>query len=486
MKRTTKAAAATVLALSAAPLMATQAMAATTYSKADTVIQRNGTTLLHAVHLIAVDPWSHESTSWLPVYYLNEAMHQAGFTAAWHGTTETWSLTVPSTYSTPPDVANPPSVQATNSAKMAIALNGTVVAYAPRLVAPDPYSGVETTYVPIYYVMQVMKRVGITPTWNGTDWDFDTHVLGSTHPTPTAPSSPESQTAMASAMWAMFDAKTWDVVTHPTMAQAGVTPTSGAVTAGEAATWLADWASHAMGYSSSQYGVTHNPSFQPWSLRYEASQNPFTWAQINGLYAGTTLGSSNNELSALQAQTVLSNLQYWLNGYKTLSNGVVQMHVPFYSKKGLWQLVEGKVLTQSQYDAILTDDTKYYDQVTLTRVGQDIDLSLPSTAHSVTGIEWSVGDGASGANPLKYGYFGGEPGPGRSGGLTLKAPLASDTGLSIGMYSLAKSFTGSFGGYGLRIFTPFISGNMDPAYQLDESDGQSILSLPPSIQSHID
>jgi hypothetical protein len=472
MKILYKTIAATIIAVSATPLFATEAMAATTYSKADTVIQMNGTTLLHAVHLIAVDPWSHESTSWLPVYYLNEAMHKAGFTAVWNGTTETWSLTVPNTYGTPPDVANPPSVQATNSAKMAIALNGTVVAYAPRLVAPDPYSGVETTYVPIYYVMQVMKRVGITPTWNGTNWDFDTHVLGSTNPTPTAPSSPESQTAMASAMWAMFDAKTWDVVTHPTMAQAGVTPTSGAVTAGEAATWLADWARHALGYVDQGYGTTA-PAFHWFRMAYEASPNPFTWGQIYGLYANTSVTSASQTLTTTQAQTVLSNLQWWLNGYKVLPNGAYLLHIPLYSHYNEYadEVNAQSPYTLADYEAALTEDATFYDQVTLQQSGANWLVSLPNTAGSPTNVAWQLAYNGH----IFYGYEGGPSDVGDQGGKTFSVPFQSGGGFAIGIYSLDEN------GLGDTFGIPANHTTLMPQYVLDGGGMQGASNLPSGL-----
>ncbi|WP_258112158.1 hypothetical protein [Alicyclobacillus sp. SP_1] len=471
MKRTTKAIAASLLALSAAPMLATHAMAAT-YTRGNTVIEWNGTTLLHAVHLVAVDPWSHESTSWLPVYYLDEAMQKAGFTAAWDGTTGTWSLTVPSTYGMPPDVSNPPSSQATNRTKMAIALNGTVVAYAPRLVAPDPYSGVETTYVPIYYVTQVMKRVGITPTWNGLDWDFQTTLTITPYISSSTPvGNPESQTTMAQAMWGMFDAKTWDVVTHPTMAEAGVTPTSATVTAGDVATWLADWARHALGYVDQGYGTTA-PAFHWFRMAYEASPNPFTWGQIYGLYDDTGVTSPTQTLSTRQAQTVLSNLQWWLNGYKVLPDGAYQLHIPLYSHYNDFadEVNAQSAYTLGDYEAVLTEDAKFYDQVTLQQSGADWLLTLPSTQGSPTNVAWEVGYG-----DWDYGYQGGPSAKGDQGGRMFSIPFKPGVGFAIALDSLDEN------AFGELLFIPASSSALEPLYVLDGGGMQSNSELPKGL-----
>ncbi|MCY0895847.1 MAG: hypothetical protein OWS03_06080 [Alicyclobacillaceae bacterium] len=471
MKRTTKAIAASLLALSAAPMLASQAMAAT-YTRGNTVIEWNGTALLHAVHLVAVDPWSHESTSWLSVYYLDEAMHKAGFTAAWDGTTGTWSLTVPSTYGTPPDVSNAPSSQATNRSNMAISLNGTVVAYAPRLVAPDPYSGAETTYVPIYYVTQVMKRVGMTPTWNGLDWDFPTTLKITPYTSSSTPvGNPESQTTMAKAMWAMFDAKTWDVYTHPTMAEAGVTPTSATVTAGDVATWLADWARHALGYVDQGYGTT-DPAFHWFRMAYEASPNPFTWGQIYGLYDDTGVTSPTQTLSTRQAQTVLSNLQWWLNGYKVLPNGAYQLHIPLYSHYNVWS---GGATTKgyglANYEEVLTEDAKFYDQVTLQQSGANWLITLPNTEGSPTNVAWTIAYNGN----LIYGYNGGSKDNGDQGGKTLSVNFQPGGGFSIGLSSLDEN------GFGEYLGIPANSTTLVPKYVIDAMGMQSSSDLPTGL-----
>ncbi|MBX6353108.1 MAG: glucosaminidase domain-containing protein [Thermoflavifilum sp.] len=57
-----------------------------------------------------------------------------------------------------------------------IAINGTAVKRVNSLVAADPASGVLTTYMPIWYLMNLLDRLGIQHTWNGSQWEMTAQV----------------------------------------------------------------------------------------------------------------------------------------------------------------------------------------------------------------------------------------------------------------------------------------------------------------------
>ncbi|MFX4303709.1 hypothetical protein ACOJUR_15815 [Alicyclobacillus tolerans] len=470
MKKSIVGITAALATLSTLSLWATPSAMADTYARANTEIALNNSSVMNAVHLIANDPWAGDSTSWLPVYYLDEAMQKLGFQASWNGDSYIWSLTVPNTYRLAPDVSNPPANQSLNSGRLAIALNGTIVEYAPRLVAPDPYSGVETTYVPIYYIMQVMKRVGITATWNGTMWNMTTP--SGTGSSPTVNSNVVTQQSMADQMWAMFDAKTWDVYTHPTMSEAGVTPSATApVTAGDVANYLSDWASHAIGYEAQGYGETA-PSFHWFSIQYTASTNPFDWGEINGLYDNTGVTSANQTLTPSQAQTVLSNLQWWLNGYKVLPDGAYELHMPLtcYYVAYADEVNAQSPYTLADYEAVLTEDAKFYDEVTLQKSGNDWLLTLPNTEGSPTNVAWDVNYGN-----WAYGYQGGPNGAGDYGGKTFSVHFQPGVGFSIGLNSLDENAFGDTTGI------PASKTTLMPLYVLDTLGMQSASDLPSGL-----
>lgn len=379
------------------------AQAATQY--AATRIYLNGADVTNPVHTAAMDPSSHQPTTYMPIYYAEQVLSKLGITSGWDG--HTWSLTVPASLT--PNLDNP----STGANQMAISINGTVVQTAPKVVAVDPASGQQTTFIPIYYLSQVLNRLNVTSTWDGTNWRL-TQV------------TPVTQTAMANSMWDVFNSTTWDVNTHPTMAQAGVTPTSGTVTAGDVATWLADWAGKAKGVTAT-WGP-NNGKWIPYNLQYEASSDPYTWASINGLYQGTGVTSASSVIGQTEVNQIVSNLKWWLNGDKVV-NGVNYLHVPFYSNYTMWlsdtTTAGGStgMIPISAYQSTLADETRYYDEITAKVVGTTIDLTLPNTTNSASNSAWDVVDGQW--------EYGGWQSKDNRGGKTIQVPNSGTYGLDI-------------------------------------------------------
>ena len=58
-------------------------------------------------------------------------------------------------------------------------VNGKIIRNVNGFYAKDPQTGVETTYMPIWYVMQVLKTLDITSSWNGTTWILTNNVAKS-------------------------------------------------------------------------------------------------------------------------------------------------------------------------------------------------------------------------------------------------------------------------------------------------------------------
>ena len=59
-----------------------------------------------------------------------------------------------------------------------IQLDGKTVFSPKHVIAKDPTSGVETTWVPIYYLQQTLKRAGFQTSWNGKVLTFDSYPHG--------------------------------------------------------------------------------------------------------------------------------------------------------------------------------------------------------------------------------------------------------------------------------------------------------------------
>jgi len=403
-----------------------------------TRIYLDGNDATNPAHTTAIDPSSGQLTSYMPIYYAEAVLTKLGITSTWDGTT--WSLTAPANIT--PNLDNP----STGVSQMDITINGTLVQTAPKMVAVDPSSGKNTTFIPIWYLGQVLNRLSVTSTWDGTNWRL-TRVV------------PETQTAMAQSMWTVFDATSWDVVAHPTMAAAGVNPTSGPVTADDVATWLADWAGQAKGYKDVPYnGNTSTPkTFVPYSLKYESSADPYTWANENDLYQGMNVTSSSSVITTSDVNQLTSNLQWWLTGDRVV-NGVHHLDVPMYGNYDSWNNeVQNGVITEGQFQLALADGEHYYDETTATVDGSILNLTLPDTSHSASQIAWNVTNGS-----FVYGYTGGSARTGDTGGITLHIPL--NTG---GFGIVENAFTANLMGWhiyflnenGSPVFKPYDGGN---------------------------
>lgn len=105
----------------------------------------------------------NQNTTYLPIWYVNPLLEKLGITSTWDG--HNWKLTLPPTIT--PDLSNlPGGAQSSDT----ISLNGVVVERDAAIAYPDPSTNQPTTFVPIWYLMQVLNRIHAASDWNGTDW----------------------------------------------------------------------------------------------------------------------------------------------------------------------------------------------------------------------------------------------------------------------------------------------------------------------------
>lgn len=107
-------------------------------------------------------------TTYMPIWYVDEALKAAGYMASWNGNEHTWSLTrtVPANYYAKLSVG---------TGNTDITVNGKLVKKVNTIVIKDPAGGAhaqDTTYMPIYYINQLFKSVGIFFGWDGHDWNL--------------------------------------------------------------------------------------------------------------------------------------------------------------------------------------------------------------------------------------------------------------------------------------------------------------------------
>ena len=101
-------------------------------------------------------------TTYMPIWYVMHLLDGLGFTSSWSG--QKWQLTTTgsSALKLKPVSQNPKET--------GIYLDGTLVQNAPTVAATDPSTGRATTYMPIWYVMQLLNQVNIPSQWNGKAW----------------------------------------------------------------------------------------------------------------------------------------------------------------------------------------------------------------------------------------------------------------------------------------------------------------------------
>lgn len=110
------------------------------------------------------DPYTHVLTTYLPLWYVNKMLDVFSIAGSWHDPLWAWSTSL----------GTSPVVTLTGHGPTTIAVNGMTWESLPSEVRTDPYSHVKTTYVAIWYVMQVLKNLNVTSTWDGTTWTLTT------------------------------------------------------------------------------------------------------------------------------------------------------------------------------------------------------------------------------------------------------------------------------------------------------------------------
>jgi NlpC/P60 family len=105
-----------------------------------------------------------DDTTYMPIWYLMQALDKLNIHSTWHN--HAWSFTTSRTL----DLNGVRSGTGTSS----IYVNGHLVQKVNEIVAEDPASGHQTTYMPAWYVMKVLDRLHVNSNWNGTVWQINT------------------------------------------------------------------------------------------------------------------------------------------------------------------------------------------------------------------------------------------------------------------------------------------------------------------------
>lgn len=101
-------------------------------------------------------------TTYMPIWYVMESLDKLGIKSQWDG--RNWKMT------TPKNVAVDFQSIRSGPGDAHIYLNGKLIWSVQSAVANDPSSGKPSTYMPIWYIMQTLHRVGIASHWGNSHW----------------------------------------------------------------------------------------------------------------------------------------------------------------------------------------------------------------------------------------------------------------------------------------------------------------------------
>ncbi|WAH36762.1 C40 family peptidase [Alicyclobacillus dauci] len=107
-------------------------------------------------------------TTYMPIWYLMQALNELGISTKWDG--HSLNISTPSGVNVNTDNVNP------GTGSMSMLVNGTLVQRVDDIVAVDPSSGGDTTYVPIWYLMRILDRVTVNSSWNGNVFNLQSNL----------------------------------------------------------------------------------------------------------------------------------------------------------------------------------------------------------------------------------------------------------------------------------------------------------------------
>jgi hypothetical protein len=118
----------------------------------------NGSVLSNPFEMTGKD--SGNTTGFFPMYYFNQALAKIGFTATWDGVNHVWNISAP-------NVTAAPVAGGVGTGNTTVTVNGTVVKKFNTQAAKDPAGSTVTTYLPIFYINNVLSALGVKGTFSG-------------------------------------------------------------------------------------------------------------------------------------------------------------------------------------------------------------------------------------------------------------------------------------------------------------------------------
>lgn len=162
----------TAAALTVQPILDASATATTQWVERPTHVFVDGTEVSNPEHFVTIDSWSGVKTSWVPVAAMQQALRAANLHTTWNGTTLNFIPPFWPGWKRNPNITF--GTELTTGKRMAFAIQGLKLEYAPLKDANNPKNGEMTAYIPIYYANEFIQKVFLIQTkWNGRTWHMN-------------------------------------------------------------------------------------------------------------------------------------------------------------------------------------------------------------------------------------------------------------------------------------------------------------------------
>lgn len=153
------------------------ALASTQPTMQKSTISVNGTTISTQYK------FAYNGTTYMPIWYVIQALKRVGVSATWNGTTHRWDIQTNG-------MSSSLSLNAKSGQTSIYVDNSLVENNIPTLVSTDPASKQATTFMPIWYIQQVLNVIGFstsTDSWNGNTGVWSLHSSNTSTSTSSLP-----------------------------------------------------------------------------------------------------------------------------------------------------------------------------------------------------------------------------------------------------------------------------------------------------------
>lgn len=329
--------------------------------------------------------FTSHNTTYMPIWYVMHALESIGIHSTWSH--RIWNMEVP-TSKFHVDL----SKIKVGTGEISLTINGKLVHKVNGIVAVDPSSGKPTTFVPIWYTQELLKRAGITSKWNGTSWQLQVGGPDG-HPVTPPPKLPKGEIAT----WQFLAAvdKSFDIAPDtsgksPYTDIASTDPHWGFVQSAIKQHLITPTKTHSGAYDALRVSAMDQILWNAFGLKgsgFEPGQTAFAWANTVELNPPNV--QSTDFVTSQEFAQMVSNLANVKRGFRKNSTDSYQIVYPPANESSATFASDSSsgqpffTSTQSVQNAIV-NTYHFYDNIQVRNQNGSWTLSMPS----MSGTKW--------------------------------------------------------------------------------------------------